>query len=300
MAEAARRLNLEFLVGESSDPEQAILLKMRKGDSLGTERREDWLRELRQSQATKRRRGPWYVPLPKRSLRAPVLSLTVPQEQYNQTLSYAGELYLWEVWRYVDDGSIYQEYVNKIQVSSATRSRSDKTVSVKLRYRYEQDIPSVEALLAKEEENPFGDFSQRHCQCEGRHDRGWGWIKRLAGKSGYTYVVEHQPAWTESQGEGRTVNHSETFVIERHTKDGGIQWECVCGAWTEVRLEEAGRESMIVNVLYDSSSVEERVNLLRHGIPMRWRLYTLGLSALSAVVIVGSWVADQCSNGSTP
>ena len=297
MADKAGRLDLEFLISESPDRERATLVEMRDGDSSGPERREDELRELRQSPATRRRTGPWRVLLPRRSLRAPVLSLTVPQQLYEQVLRPADELYLWTVYRYVDDRSIHEESVNKAQLSSATPNQADKTVSVRLRYLYEQGSPSVEALLDKEKENPFGDYNQRNCQCQGRHDRGWRRFKRLVGMGEYTYVVQYEPGWTVSHGEGHTAHHSETFVIERHTKDGGVQWECVCGAWTEIKLEDAGRENMIVNVLYDSGSAEERVNLLRRGIPMRWRLYALGFSALSAIVIISSWVADQCSNG---
>ena len=299
MADKAGRLDLEFLIGESPDRERATSIEMRDGDSSGPERREDELRELRQSPAARRRTGPWRVLLPRRSLRAPVLSLTVPQQLYEQVLRPADELYLWTVYRYVDDRSIHEESVNKAQFSSATPNQADKTVSVRLRYLYEQGSPSVEALLDKEKENPFGDYNQRNCQCRGRHDR-WRWFKQLVGVGGYTYVVQHEPGWTVSRGEGHTVHHSETFVIERHAKNGGVQWECVCGAWTEIKPDDAGREDMIVNMLYDSNSAEERVNLLRSGLPMRWRLYTLLLSALGAIIFVGSTVADQCSNGGTP
>lgn len=299
MADGARRLDVRFLIGKTPDRAEAVSVEMRDGDTSGPERREDEVRELRQSPATRRRTGPWRVLLPRRSLRSPVLRLTVPQQLYEQVLWPADDLYLWTAWRYVDDESIHEETVNKAQLSSATPNQADKTVSVRLRYLYEQGSPSVEALLDKEKENPFGDYNQRNCQCRGRHDR-WRWFKQLVGVGKYTYVVQHEPSWTVSREEGHTVHHSETFVIERHAKDGGVQWECVCGAWTEIIPDDAGREDMIVNMLYDSSSAEERVNLLRSGLPMRWRLYTLVLSAFSAIAIAASWIAGQCSSGPTP
>ena len=300
MADGARRLDVRFLIGKTPDRAEAVSVEMRDGDTSGPERREDEVRELRQSPATRRRTGPWRVLLPRRSLRSPVLRLTVPQQLYEQVLWPADDLYLWTAWRYVNDGSIHEETVNKAQLSSATPNQADKTVSVRLRYLYEQGSPSVEALLDKEKENPFGDYNQRNCQCQGQHDRGWRRFKRLVGMGEYTYVVQYEPGWTVSHGEGHTAHHSETFVIERHTKDGGVQWECVCGAWTEIKPDDTGREDMIVNVLYDSNSAEERVNLLRGGIPMRWRLYTLVLSAFSAIAIAASWIAGQCSSGPTP
>lgn len=300
MISGASNLDLQFWIGKTPDRTQAVLGELIDGDFFDAEVREDELRRFHLSNA-KRRMGKWRAPLPNRSLRASTITVTVSRQLYEEALSGSGEFYVWKIAREVDNGPVHQEYFNKVWFSSLRIDRTTDLVYLTAKYVYEPPILSAGDLAAREEQNPFGDYNHSHCECKGVHDRGRGWLKRAFGCSKYTYAVEHRPGWTEERRhDGGVVQHSPTFVIQRHTKDGGVQWECICGAWTEVRLEDGGRDYMTVRVLYDSQSAEARADYLRKGIPVQWRLYTLGLSALSAIVIVGSWVADQCSNGSIP
>ena len=299
MDDTARNLTIEFLIGKTRNRDNAVLVEMNDGDSFGAEDREDDLRRFHLSNA-KRRMGKWLAPLPKRSLRAPTLDVMVRRQIYDEALSGSGEFYVWEITRYVDDGTMYQERVNKVWFSSARPTRAGDLVQVNAKYIYEPPILTMDDLAAKEVEDPFGDYNHPHCECKGDHDRWFGWFKRAIGCSKYTYTVEQRPGWSEERRSGGTIQHNQTFVIERHTKDGGVQWECICGAWTEVRLEDGGRDYLTARVFYDSRSAEERTEYLRRGIPMRWKLYVLVLSLTSGVagwflpdliVCLNNWIA---------
>lgn len=281
-------LDFQFLIGRTRDRDKAVSVEMGDGDFFGAEDREDDLRRFHLSNA-KRRMGKWRAPLSNRSLQAPTLSVTVPRQDYDEALSGSGEFYIWEITSYVDDDEVLQEHVNKVWFSSIQTDRTGRSVHLKARYVYEPPLSTMEDLAAKEEQNPFGDYNHPHCECKGVHDRGRGWLWRAIGVSKYTYTVEQRPSWTTERPFGGTVQHSQTFVIERHTKDGGVQWECICGAWTEVRLEDGGRDYLTSRVLYDSRSAEERADYLRRGIPMRWRLYVGLLSLASAPLGVLVW-----------
>ena len=295
MISRAPKLEFQILIGKTPDRAQAVLGELADGDFFGVEDREDDLRRFQLSNA-KRRMGKWRAPLPIRSLRAPTLSVTVPRQLYEEALSGSGEFYVWKIAREVDNGPVHQEYFNKVWFSSFRIDRTTDLVYLTAKYVYEPPILSADDLAAKEEQNPFGDYNHSHCECKGVHDRYLGWLTRAIGCSRYTYAVEQRPGWTEQRRyDGGVVQHSQTFVIERHTKDGGVQWECVCGAWTEVRLEDGGRDYMTVRVLYDSRSAEARADYLRKGIPMRWRFY-VGLMSLASAplgVLVWWWL-NQC------
>ena len=286
MAKQAPSLEVSFLIGQTPDRSRAVPVPMQPGDSFGAGDREDALRLFHLSDA-QRRIGKWRQRLPNRHLHAPTLSVKIDRRIYDEALSGLGEFYVWKITTRVDDGSVYDEQMNKAWRSRMIRDR--EWVHVTLKYVYAEGIQSIDDLLDREAEDPFGDFNQPHCECKGAHDRWWGWVKRALGCSDYTYTIDQSPAWSEERVFGGVVQYGPTFLIERHTKDGGIQWECICGAWTEVRLEDGARDYMTVRLLYDSRSAEERANYLRRGIPMRWRLWVVILSLSSTPIGFAVW-----------
>lgn len=225
------------------------------------------------------------------------VTLTIPRAFAVQHISGHGPFYLWLTSKNGD--RIEFEWCNQFLVARREDSLDEQRVphvSISFQSQYKREFSNIDELLAAARARPSGDFVNANCGCRGQRDGLRDWLRRVGRRAPYIYapsVVEG----SEIQHRDQVNTRPPRFVVSRVARDGTVDWQCSCGAWTEVEPHNRGLEDMTPLEFYDSRSAQDHMRRLRNGVPQNWELIVAVSSIVSGVAfVIGEIIIPLCSS----
>ncbi len=217
--------------------------------------------------------------------RAPSIDvkMNVPNDFYYDQMVTNNPVYLWAA-HYTEQDEVYGTSCNQYLIARVKPKdyRADAThVTVYLSAVYRGTFADTQELLDAQKARPEGDFVNNNCGCRGAREGFYDWIQRVFRSSPYTYSLSQVPA-THSEIGNDTQVHAPGFYVSRITRSGQIDWQCVCGAWTQIAPMDLGKLDVNPLVFADPRSAHDHIRRLRNGIPQNWELI------VAATVLVSS------------
>ncbi len=210
------------------------------------------------------------------------VELAVNVDTYDRYLRSDSIVYLW--WTEQDD----EQYVNRFLIvrhDYLPPEDNEYQVKLWLEASFRGGFLSTNDLLKAEKIKPDGDFANRNCGCRGMQEGLCDWLQRVLRRSPYVYNL----SWTvgSRSNSGSTLQITEPrYFVSRVTKEGRVDWQCACGAWTEVEPNDRGRREMSVLSFADARSAHDHIRRLRNGVPQNWELIVAIFSFASATALV--------------
>lgn len=210
------------------------------------------------------------------------VELAVSAETYSRHLRGDSSVYLWM------RGADGEELVNRFLINRSIYFKGEDgayQVRVVLEATYRGDFSSVDELLEAEQARPDGDFANKNCGCRGDQEGIRDWFQRATRRSPYVYDL----SWTvgsETETAGSVQVVEPRYFVSRVAKGGRVDWQCACGAWTEVEPDDRGKQEMTILSFADARSAHDHMRRLRNGVPQRWELIVAISSMVSAAAFV--------------
>lgn len=209
--------------------------------------------------------------------------MNVPSQFYYEHMATRDPVYLW-IASYnehdeVSDTSCNQYFVAKGTPKDDMADASHVTVYLSAVYR--GTFADIQQLLDVRKAKPEGDFINMNCGCRGAKSGFRDWIQRVFRRSPYTYSLSQVPARHSGVGSDTQVR-APGFYVSRMKRNGQVDWQCVCGAWTQIEPLDLGKLDVNPLVFADARSAHDHVRRLRNGVPQNWELVVAISSALSA------------------
>ena len=225
------------------------------------------------------------------------VTLTVPTSFVSEHIDRSGPFYLWMTIR--DGANVLTEWCNQFLIVRRQDSLDDDgeaLVSISFQSLYKDEFSTIEELLATAEQRPSGDFVNANCGCLGQHDGLRDWFRRVRRRAPYIFASSTIEG-SERQSGGQVTLRPPRFVVSRKTRDGRTDWQCSCGAWTEVEPSDRGYAKMTPLEFHDSRSAHDHVRRLRNGVPQNWELIVAVSSVVSgAAFVIGEIVIPLFSS----
>ncbi|MCY3567924.1 MAG: hypothetical protein OXH38_04815 [Chloroflexi bacterium] len=181
-----------------------------------------------------------------------------------------------------------EQLVNRFLINRSIFVQDDndqQQVKVILEATYRGDFSTIEELQKAEEERPDGDYANRNCGCRGKQEGFRDWFQRAIRRSPYVYDLSWTPG-SESRSDDTVKITEERYFVSRVGKRGRVDWQCACGAWTEVHPNDRGKAEMTALSFADARSAHDHMRRLRHGVPQNWELFVAFFSLVSAAALL--------------
>lgn len=225
------------------------------------------------------------------------VTLTIPKTFAAQHISGHGPFYLWMTAK--DGERIADEWCNQFLIARRENGLDEQEVpyvSINFQSQYKREFSSTDELLAATRARPSGDFVNADCGCRGQHDGLRDWLRRVTRRAPYIYALSVVEG-SEIQYHDQVNTRPPRFVVSRVARDGTVDWQCSCGAWTEVEPHNRGLEGMTLLEFYDSRSAQDHMRRLRNGVPQNWELIVAVASIVSgAAFVIGEIVIPLVSS----
>ncbi len=220
------------------------------------------------------------------------VKIDVPNEFYREHMVTKNPVYLWTT-HYNEQDKVHHTSCNQYLIGRAEpkEHEADAThMRVYLSEMYRGPFANTQELLDAQKARPEGDFVNKNCSCRGTKEGFPDWIQRVFRRSPYTYTLSQVPA-THSEVGNDTQVRAPRFYVSRLTRSGRIDWQCVCGAWTQIEPMDLGKLDINPLVFADARSAHDHVRRLRNGVPQNWELIIALSSVLSAAAFVVGEIA---------
>ena len=224
--------------------------------------------------------GTNWMPLGPEGMR---VKLTVSTEFYLEHVDGHRKLYAWMSTQAGDD--VLQQWCNQFLVTRRQDRAGEDAVSFYMESIYRKNFTTVDELLESQEPRPAGDFVNRNCGCRGKQAGVRDWLRRVFRKSPYVYAISVADGTETTQIDGVRVRPPH-LLVTRVTREGRLDWQCSCGAWTEIAPHDRGREDMTLLGFRDSRSAHDYMRRLRNGVPQNWELIVAASSIVSGIAFI--------------
>lgn len=215
------------------------------------------------------------------------IRMDVPVEFCQEHLTTSKPVYLW-ITHFDERNEIYGTSCNQYLIARASPKdyKADTThMTVHLSPVYRGTFTNTQDLLDAQRTRPDGDFVNENCGCRGVKEGFRDWIERVFRKSPYTYSLSQVPARQSEVGADTQVR-APGFYVSRISRSGRIDWQCICGAWTQIEPMDLGKLDVNPLVFADARSAHDHVRRLRNGVPQNWELVVAFFSLVSATALV--------------
>ena len=273
-------MKTEWKVGKSHVESDALVVPDVVASEVGS------LQPMARLPWSPRRTGGFARKIPAREAGIDV-QIEVPNEFFYEHMRDKAPLYLW-IYYYNEQNKVYARWCNRYLLANAIPRGHDADathMTVFLSAMYRGKFENVQELLNAQLKRPEGDFVNENCGCRGVKGGFWDWIRRVFRRSPYTYSLSQVPARQSDLG-GDIQVRAPGFYVSRMTRTGQVDWQCVCGAWTQIEPMDLGKLDINPLVFADARSAHDHVRRLRNGVPQNWELIVAISSALSVAAFV--------------